>query len=288
MSRSHDDITRVLREVHENLDRRVVLETLARRSGYSPFHFHRRFVESVGETPKQHLLRVRLERAAYLVAVTGERFLRLAFSVGFRSHETFTRAFRRHFGVSPTAYRRAARRAQAERLARDASCSGDGCLLSEIRFLTLPSARLLCASHTGAYSELAMPPFSEGDQLWRPILAWALAAGVAHVPTAWAISHDDPTLTPGPNQRLDACLPVQGAIPPGGPCMSRNFAGGRYAGVEHVGPHETISQAYRRVADGIRRSAAAFGTGPPVQIFRHLDPDPRHHRTEVYFPVVRR
>jgi hypothetical protein len=64
--------------------------------------------------------------------------------------------------------------------------------------------------------------------------------------------------------------------------------GGLYAGAEHVGPHATIDQAYRHVADEIRRSAeVTFKVGPPVQIFRYLGSDPRLHRTEVYFPVAR-
>lgn len=274
--------------MHEHLDQPMGLDTLARRSGCSPFHFHRRFVAVVGETPKRHLMRLRLERAAYLIAITDERVLPIALQVGFRSHETFTRAFHRHFGVSPTEYRRAARKAQSERLMRNVTFTGEACRLSDVRFLTLPPVRLLSARRTGAYADLALPPFSEGDDLWAPLAAWAHQAGVAHERTPWVLCHDDPTLTPGPQQRLDACLPVDGTPPRGGPFPSQRFAGGRYAGIEHVGPHETIDQAYRHVADGVRRSTtAAFGAGPPIQIFRHLDRDPRQHRTEVYFPIVR-
>ncbi len=266
----------------------MALDTLARRSGYSPFHFHRRFVSVVGETPKRHLMRLRLERAAYLVAVTEQQFLAIALDVGFRSHETFTRAFRRHFGITPTEYRRKARKAQAERLVRNATFTGEGCQLSQVRLLTLAPVVLLCARHTGAYAAVPSPPFAEHDELWAPLAAWALEAGITYERTAWVIPHDDPTVTPGPQQRMDAGVPVNGIPPRSDPFTVLRFAGGRYAGAEHVGPHETIGQAYRHVADGIRRSSTAvFGVGPPVQIFRHVDHDPRRHRTEVYFPIVR-
>jgi AraC family transcriptional regulator len=281
-------IAALLRLMHDNLDQPQRLARLARQSGCSPFHFHRRFVSVVGETPMRHVSRLRLERAAYLLAITDEPVLAVALQVGYEAHETFTRAFRRHFGVPPTDYRRAAKAAQKARLKRNASFTGEGCQLSSVRVLTLPPRLLLGTRRTGAYETLLMPPLGEHDAVWAPVLAWAREAGVACDETPWAICHDDPTLTPGPQQRLDACLPLLDRPSTAGPFTLEPFSGGLYAGVEHVGPHATIGQAYRHVADGIRRSSTvAFATGPPVQIFRHLHRDPCLHRTEVYFPVAR-
>src|SRR5215216_6047705 len=78
--------------VQSNLDQDISLESLARQYGYSPFHFHRFFSKAVGETPKQHVGRLRLERAAYKLAITAETILEIALSVGFKNHETFSRA----------------------------------------------------------------------------------------------------------------------------------------------------------------------------------------------------
>lgn len=281
-------IAPLLRVVHDNLGKPQRLASLARQWGGSPFHFHRRFVSAVGETPIRHVSRLRLERAAYLLAITDEQVLAIALQVGYEAHETFTRAFRRHFGVPPIEYRRAAKAAQQARLKRNAAFTGEGCRLSSVRVVTLLPALLLTTRRTGAYATLPMPPLGERDAIWAPMLAWARESGVSCDATPWAICHDDPTLTPGPQQRLDACLPLLDRPSAAGPFTIESFGGGLYAGAEHVGPHETIGQAYRHVADGIRRSArVAFATGPPIQIFRHLHRDPSLHRTEVYFPVMR-
>src|SRR5687768_8239063 len=96
-----DSIAPLLVGVQTHPERDVSLESLAREWGYSPSHFHRLFTEAVGETPKEHVERVRLERAALRVAISSDSFLDIALSVGFRSHETFTRAFKRHFGMTP-------------------------------------------------------------------------------------------------------------------------------------------------------------------------------------------
>src|SRR5687768_2979629 len=90
-------VTPLLIDLQLALDRELSLEALARRCGYSPFHFHRFFSSAVGETPKQHVNRLRLERAAYRLAITRATVLEIALSVGFKNHETLSRAFKRAF-----------------------------------------------------------------------------------------------------------------------------------------------------------------------------------------------
>jgi AraC family transcriptional regulator len=87
------------------LDEDVTLAALSARARLSPFHLHRMFAAVAGETPKQFTLRLRLSRAAALLLSSGDSVLNIALSCGFMSHETFTRAFRRRFGMTPRAYR---------------------------------------------------------------------------------------------------------------------------------------------------------------------------------------
>ncbi|MES3033494.1 MAG: AraC family transcriptional regulator [Gemmatimonadota bacterium] len=289
MPASRGDIHALVMEMGEHLEHQPTLADLSRRSAMSPFHFHRAFTAVVGETPKQHVLRVRLERAAYLIAISDASILRIALDVGFRSHETFTRAFRQRFDDSPAGYRKAARIAQSARLHSNAAFAGAGCQLSAVGPFLLPPTRLLCARYTGPYAQMPVPPFHEADQRWRPLADWARAKRMAHERTAWVMCLDDPTVTDGPQQRLDAGIPVMSAASSHERFAVREFMGGWYAGVEHVGPHDSIIQAYRHAADWVRRSEShTFGTGPPVQIFRYLDADPQRHRTEVFLPIRRR
>ena len=80
-----DGIAPLLIGVQTHPERDVSLESLAREWGYSSSHFHRLFTEMVGETPKAHVERVRLERAALRVAVEGAQSsssrLRSAFAI---------------------------------------------------------------------------------------------------------------------------------------------------------------------------------------------------------------
>src|SRR5215471_1184900 len=96
---------RVVGSIAARLDDDVSLKTLARRAGLSPFHLQRVFSNEVGETPKQLTLRLRLSRAAVLLLTTSDSILDVALACGFQSHEVFTRAFRKRFGMTPRAYR---------------------------------------------------------------------------------------------------------------------------------------------------------------------------------------
>ena len=151
------EIAPLLTEVKDSLDQDLSLGALARAAGSSPFQFHRQFSSAVGETPRQHVERLRLERAAYLLAVTEDRIVDIALAVGFDSHEAFTRAFRRWEGRAPIAYRQAARAGQAARLERNRYFQGDGCRFTEVWFEALPPMPVLAIRRLGPYGDLNMP-----------------------------------------------------------------------------------------------------------------------------------
>ena len=73
--------------------------------------------------------------------------------------------------------------------------------------MRLPQTPLLAVRRLGSYSSLPDPSFSD-DSLWHALAAHARGERVSFTPEPWVISYDDPTVTPGPAQRLDACLPV--------------------------------------------------------------------------------
>jgi AraC family transcriptional regulator len=285
-----EELIPLLIDVEQKLDHEMNLESLARQCGYSPFHFHRFFSGEVGETPRQYIHRMRLERAAYKLAITRETVLQIALSVGFKNHETLSREFKRAFGCAPRDYRRACHAAQAERLERNRGFRGDGCLLSDVRFAHLPAMTLLAIRRHGAYATCPIP-FQEDDSFWNDIIDWANSKSIDYRSIPIAISYDDPTVTPGPLQRLDACIPTESEVAGQGRIRRLDFAGGKYGGIEHTGPLSTIDQAYRNLADGIRRSVKYdFDLSPPVQIYRKIaiGGESSANVTEVYFPLRNR
>jgi len=82
------------------------LSRLARIAGLSDFHFHRVFLALAGDTIMEYVRKRRLARSAYELAHSDRRVLDIALDNGFNNHETFTRAFKRMFEMSPAEYRK--------------------------------------------------------------------------------------------------------------------------------------------------------------------------------------
>ncbi len=99
-------IQRALSFARRNLGKNVALAELAATAAQSRFHAHRTLRAALGETPKQFTLRLRIDHAAGALVSSRASILEIALDCGFESHEAFCRAFRRRFGLSPSAYRK--------------------------------------------------------------------------------------------------------------------------------------------------------------------------------------
>lgn len=84
----------------------ITLRQLAVAAGYSPWHAARMFRELTGRTPFEYIRALRLTGAALALRDREDRVLDVALDFVFDSHEGFTRAFSREFGLPPRRYRR--------------------------------------------------------------------------------------------------------------------------------------------------------------------------------------
>jgi AraC-like DNA-binding protein len=85
------------------------LSRLAREAGQSPFQYLRNFQQATEVTPHQFVLRARLREAALRLLASDEKVIDVALGAGFGDVSNFNAAFKREFGQSPRAYRRASR-----------------------------------------------------------------------------------------------------------------------------------------------------------------------------------
>jgi AraC-like DNA-binding protein len=90
------------------------VRALAKRVGLGPTRFHQLFKESIGLTPRDYLARVRLSEARLALAGGAGDITALAFRLGFPSSQHFATVFRKHTGMTPTAFRARARKEQSK------------------------------------------------------------------------------------------------------------------------------------------------------------------------------
>jgi AraC-like DNA-binding protein/mannose-6-phosphate isomerase-like protein (cupin superfamily) len=84
---------------------RLSLDTLAEIAELSKYHFLRQFTQTVGMTPGAYLRTLRLCHAARELRTSSRRsILEVALAAGFADHPSFSRAFARHMGMTPSQY----------------------------------------------------------------------------------------------------------------------------------------------------------------------------------------
>jgi len=98
-------IERVIRALSDEPEAPHTLDQLARIAHFSPFHFHRIYRAMVGESVIETARRLRLARAALLLATTDSPVTEVAMDSGYESVQTFSRAFRNLTNVSPREFR---------------------------------------------------------------------------------------------------------------------------------------------------------------------------------------
>jgi AraC-like DNA-binding protein len=104
-TRDEKRISAALRYIEANAGQPLDLATLARTAVMSKYHFLRTFRRTVGCTPYQYLLRLRLRRAALALTSTQKPVSAIVFEIGFGDLSTFNAHFRRVFGTTPSELR---------------------------------------------------------------------------------------------------------------------------------------------------------------------------------------
>ena len=99
-------IGQALALIHQHPEERWTVESLAHRVGLSRSALSAKFTRLVGRPPLRYLTDVRLTKAAAQLRTQSATLVTTALSVGYDSEVAFSKAFKRHFGAAPGAYRR--------------------------------------------------------------------------------------------------------------------------------------------------------------------------------------
>ncbi len=288
----HQRILRVLVHIQEHLDDALSLEALAAVAWFSPYHFHRIFRGMVGESVKEHIRRLRLERAAHRLRSTDQPVTRIAFDAGYEAHETFTRAFRSMFGTPPSKYRtRPIEPASgsapsdvhysAEGKVREFQAVGGGASAPPVRVERFRPIRVAFMRHVGPYDQVG--------PTWDRFMGWAGARGMlAASPTVLSLVHDDPDVTPPERIRYDACISVPDDFEGEADVGVQSIAGGNYAVATHRGAHGRVNETYLGVfGSWLPRSGWEPRPAPAFEVYRNSPRDiaPEELLTDIHIPL---
>jgi AraC family transcriptional regulator len=96
----------VAQYIEAHLSEDISLATLADVARLSPYHFVRTFKQSFGLPPHRYVSSMRIQQAKSLLADPAMSVTQIGLNLGFSETSSFTTTFRKHTGLTPTAYRR--------------------------------------------------------------------------------------------------------------------------------------------------------------------------------------
>ena len=268
-------IEQILQKIEDELDT-VTHEELIRFSGFSYFHFHRLFCAYTGESVKQYVKRIRLERAAHDLNYKQCNITEVAMNSGYATPSAFNKAFRECFGMNPKAYRH-----QTPKIKEYPA-------MQPVRIEKLEAFEVYCTRHIGDYNLIG--------EAWERLMAFAYHQKIKHKKKllgkdAWAIGigYDNPDVTATDKLRSDACISADDEVECPEGVSKKKIAKGSYAVFLHKGSYDRLKETYRGVFGWVRENDISLRDEPVFERYLNRDPrrtKPENLRTEIYLPIV--
>jgi AraC family transcriptional regulator len=207
-------IDRVINYLRNNLDRSIKLQELASVACFSEFHFHRIFGAVSGETVNNFTGRLRLEKAARLLRYSSQSIIDLALECGFSSPATFSRAFHKAYGTTPSRFRKSGE-IKDSKICKDLFVKDEYVLpmTRQERERAFPVSVKKFPSWNVAYIRVSNS--FEGDHVvtaFGKIIDWAKSQNIFADGTLFGMSIDDPSVTPKHLYRYEVCFATEASF----------------------------------------------------------------------------
>jgi len=274
-----DRVARVVAAIVSNPAAAHSLDELATIAHFSPFHFHRIYRGITGETVAATVRRVRLARAAQLLAAGVETVTQVAMTVGYDSPQAFSRAFREFAGMAPRAF-------QQQR-----GFAGLG-LPSLPRAAGATPARELAVEVVVRAPQRVHALVHRGPASTIPHTWWRLMQIAGEWPVRGCIGvatgdGDEGTESPDRGFTYHAAVVLEGEPPRSSDFVPIEVAGGRYAQHTLTGPYTQINAAISALyAAWLPQSGFEPDDRPVLEVYHSpFDTPPQDLRTDLLIPI---
>lgn len=237
MNRQHyqQSLNRVLEYIEQHLDTKIDLTTLAEISNFSPYHFHKITRALLGEPIGSYIIRIRMEAAAKLIRYSQLKLETIAYNIGFETPSSLSKAFKNHFGISPSDYRKN----KTYTIKTTTIMETQKLNIKKPKIITLEAQNCLYYKMQGAYQTLDYG--TAWETLWAQIKAQGLfTKGIKHI----GLPYDDPKVTDPDKTRYDACLTIHKPAKPSEDVGVKTLEGGKFAMFLYQGSYKHFEQVY--------------------------------------------
>jgi AraC family transcriptional regulator len=275
--------------IEQHLDSALTVEQLSEVACFSRFHFHRQFSQFCGVSVSRYITLMRLKRASYrLVQQSPDKIIDIALDAGFENPESFSRAFKHTFGLTPSEFRKAPVWMDWHKHFQFPGMETQKRMEKmDVKIIEVEPIPVAVLEHHG-------DPMRVSNSV-ATFIEWRKASGLSDYTTqgTYGVPYNDPLVTPGEEFRFDICGELnpqaQGKVPANSQgVISKTLPGGRCAVVRHVGSYDRISETvYNLYRQWLPQSGEELRDFPVY--FRYLQLDqvlPEHaQQTDILLPL---
>lgn len=267
-------INLVLDYIEQHLDRDLSLASVAQKAFYSPYHFQRVFSTVIGESLNQYVNRKRVERIASILLTNPNRPIKeLAYLYGFNSESSFSRTFKKYYGISPTTFKSEGKNTLRKIGIAPFSiekyiCSIDNIkkwikMNAQIVVTELQELKLAGIMHIGEFNKI-------GDR-YQKLMHWGHKKEVLDTTNFKAITiyHDNPNVTQLAKVRNSACVTINKPIEPEGAIRPVTIQKGIYVVGRFEIKGEAIPKAWKNICVWLIENDYEFRDGDYFEIYHN-------------------
>lgn len=274
-------INMVIDYISGHLDEKLDLNKLSHISAISPYHFHRIMRAYLGEPIGSYIIRCRIEASSILLKYSSHQIDEIAYKIGYDSLASFTKAFKKNFGVSPTEFRDTNIYITMKTLIDDKILPDGFKLKSKIAERTAKRAiyiRLIGDYKSNDYSQA-------WGKIWRFIKEKRL---FGFNQECLGIAYNDPNITEDEKCQYDCCVTISKDIKPEGEMGVKNLEGGKYAVFKFRGSPDKIGPVYNAIFNTwLPESGHELRDAPCFEKYiKFSKTNPGKNKTEVYIPII--
>jgi len=269
--------------IERHLDDVLVLERLSEVAHFSPFHFHRQFSSYCGVPVGRYIQLMRLKRASHRLAFNPlEKIIDIALDAGFQNPESFSRAFKQVFALTPGQFRK--KPAWVDWHQRIPETKRNRTQIMNVKIINFSETPVAMLTHRGQVERL--------NETATRFIEWRKTTGLSPVATSltYGIAPHDPVTTKAEDFCFYFCGTVKAPISEDNPFGVINgvIPAGRCVVLRHNGSHDSLGESARYLyRDWLPASGEETGDFPLYFHYFNFVHEVAAHElvTDIYLPL---
>lgn len=272
-------INRTIDYINTHISDEINIKKLANVACISVYHFHRIFKAHIGESAGAYITRIRLEKAALKLQTGNDLLSHIAEKTGYQTQHSLSKAFKKHFGISPTAFRKMNSYYSSQ--------------TEKPKYLkqTLEPKIILCNEKHLVYIRI-IAKYGEQNkytQAWKQLWKYAKQNQlITDYTESIGLSFDDPNITKAEQCRFYACITTNSTTKAHAEFGICTLPKGKFAVFTHKGSYSGLNDVYKFIyIDWLPQSGYTIRNSTPFEKYLNNPAKVPENEilTEIYIPI---